>query len=104
MSNAGPKRWRHELSRRRAARARRAEQVQANRAKAELDRALGLGWTPRRIVAWSMLALAALIAVQHVIAHNGFQPIPLSMGWQDLLVGYPVAGLLAIAGGIALGK
>ena len=56
------------------------------------------GWTPRRMVAWSLFVLAGVIAVQHIIAHMGVHPLPLSMGWQDLLIGYPMAGLVLIVG------
>lgn len=59
-------------------------------------------WTKRRVLSWSLFVLAGVVAVQHVLAHGGFQPIPISMGWQDLLIGYPTAMVLAIAGGIAL--
>lgn len=59
-------------------------------------------WTKRRVLSWSLFVLAGLVAVQHVLAHGGFRPIPISMGWQDLLLGYPTAIVLAILGGIAL--
>ena len=59
-------------------------------------------WSKRRILSWSLFGLAGLIAVQHVLAHGGFRPISISMGWQDLLIGYPTAIVIAIIGGIAL--
>jgi hypothetical protein len=59
-------------------------------------------WTPRRIVSWSLFALAAVIAAQHVLAHGGFRPVPMSMGLQDVFIGYPTAILLVIIGGIAM--
>lgn len=59
-------------------------------------------WSTRRVLSTALFALAGLVAVQHLLAHGGFQPIPMSMGWQDLLVGYPMAILLAIAAGIAM--
>lgn len=59
-------------------------------------------WSKRRVASWSLFALAAGIAAQHLVAHSGFRPIPISMGWQDLLLGYPMAIVVAIAGGIAL--
>jgi len=34
----------------------------------------------------------------HVLAHSGLQPIPVTMGWQDILIGYPTAALFALAG------
>ena len=44
--------------------------------------------------------IAVLVAGQHVLAHLGWRPIPLGMGWQDLLLGYPMAGALAVAAAI----
>lgn len=55
-------------------------------------------WPPRRIAAWSLFLLAAVIAVQHLLAHGGVRPVPLSMGWQDLLMGYPMAAVVFILG------
>lgn len=69
--------------------------------KSDIDRQLS-NWSKRRILSWSLFGLAGLIAVQHVLAHGGFRPIPISMGWQDLLIGYPTAIVIAIIGGIAL--
>lgn len=63
---------------------------------------LGSSWSKRRILSWSLFGSALLVAGQHLVAHGGFRPLPMSMGWQDLLVGYPMALILAVAGGIAL--
>jgi hypothetical protein len=49
-----------------------------------------------------LFVLAGFVAVQHLVAHAGFRPLPFSMGWQDLIVGYPAAAVLAVAGLIAL--
>ena len=59
-------------------------------------------WPPRRIASWALMILAVVVAAQHLIAHAGERPLPLTMGWQDLLVGYPTAAVLAIAGLIVL--
>lgn len=59
-------------------------------------------WSKRRVFSWSLFALAGVVAGQHVLAHGGFRPIPISMGLQDILLGYPTAILLAIVGGMAL--
>lgn len=59
-------------------------------------------WSKRRIASCSLFGLAALVAVQHLVAHAGWRPLPISMGWQDLLVGYPMALVLAIIGGIVM--
>lgn len=78
-----------------------AEQARAARQR-EMNRQLR-SWTPRRLVGWALAAAAALVGAVHWLAHLGWRPIPLSMGWQDLLVGYPTAGLLAIAAAVSLG-
>ncbi|WP_278258295.1 hypothetical protein [Nocardioides convexus] len=54
------------------------------------------------MLSWSLFGLAGLVAVQHLLAHGGFRPIPISMGWQDLLIGYPMAIALVVVGGIAM--
>lgn len=59
-------------------------------------------WTRRRIAAWSMFVLAIVMAIMHVFAHGGWKPIPLSMGWQDLLLGYPMAAVIFVAGAMIL--
>lgn len=68
-----------------------------------MDRQLRL-WTPRRIVGWALVGVAVIMAVGHWLAHIGWQPIPLSMGWQDLIIGYPMAGLLGMGAAIVLGQ
>jgi hypothetical protein len=69
--------------------------------KSDVDKQLS-NWTKRRVLSWSLFSLAGLVAVQHLLAHGGFRPIPISMGWQDILIGYPTAIVLAIIGGIML--
>lgn len=69
--------------------------------KSDVDTQLS-NWSKRRVASWSLFGLAALVAVQHLVAHAGWRPIPIPMGWQDLLIGYPMAIVLAIAGGIML--
>lgn len=69
--------------------------------KSEVDKQLSR-WTKRRILSWSLFGTAIVTVVQHWIAHMGYQPVPISMGWQDLLIGYPTGLVLAIVGGISL--
>lgn len=70
-------------------------------AQADINRQLNR-WPPRRIAAWTLFVLGGLIAGQHILAHLGVRPLPLTMGWQDLLVGYPTALLVVIVGAIVL--
>lgn len=74
----------------------------ARRTQRDIDRQLS-PWTRRRIAAWALFAVAALVAIQHMLAHLGWRPLPFAMGLQDLLIGYPMAGVLAIVGLVALG-
>lgn len=69
----------------------------------EINRQLRV-WTPRRILGWSLVAVAIVMAVVHWLAHIGYRPIPLSMGAQDLLLGYPAAGLLGVVAAILLSR
>lgn len=105
MSSGSDKKGRKEADRRRTLRGRRAAVTQAEQDRAriqrDIDRQLNT-WTWRRITSWSLFGLALLVLVQHLLAHVGWRPLPLSMGWQDLLVGYPTAGLLAITGAFML--
>lgn len=60
-------------------------------------------WTPRRLFGWTLAAIAVAVAVVHWTAHIGYRPIPLSMGAQDLLLGYPAAALLGVGAVMVLG-
>lgn len=73
--------------------------VAARPTAADINRQLR-SWSPRRILSWTLMILAGVIVVQHLLAHAGEQPLPFSMGWQDILVGYPTAALLGLAGAV----
>ena len=72
------------------------------RQKQSRDAGIPSSWTRRRVLSWTLFGSAAVIAAQHLLAHGGLRPVPLSMGWQDVLIGYPTAIVLAIAGGIVM--
>ena len=44
-----------------------------------------------------------MVAVTHILEHAGVFQV-MSPGLQDLLIGYPTAGIIAVAGGIVLGR
>lgn len=69
--------------------------------QAEINRQLR-SWPPRRIISWTLMLLAILIVAQHVLAHGGFQPVPVSMGWQDIFLGYPMGLFVFLAGAILI--
>jgi len=52
---------------------------------------------------WALVSLGVAVGVQHLLAHWGLFTV-ISRGWDDLAVGYPMAGLLAIAGTIVLSR
>jgi hypothetical protein len=89
--------------RRRRAVARTPEGHAARERQRQVNRQLRV-WTPRRIFGWTLAAVAVVVAVVHWTAHLGYGPIPLSMGAQDLLLGYPAAALLGVVAAIILGQ
>lgn len=105
MTQSSDKKQRHELERRRFSASKRAAATQEEQRRAEANRQLNrqlAAWTPRRATAWGLMALALVVAAQHIVAHMGWRPIPISMGWQDIMVGYPTAGLLLVVGACLL--
>lgn len=59
-------------------------------------------WPPRRLASWALMLGGAGIATQHLVAHAGLAPLPMSMGWQDIVVGYPMALLMVIVGAMLI--
>ena len=51
----------------------------------------------RRWIARGLLVAAVLVAVSHALEHADAFRL-LSPGWQDILIGYPTAGVLAVVG------
>jgi hypothetical protein len=47
--------------------------------KGDVDKQLA-NWTKRRVLSWSCFVLACIVAVQHLLAHGGFRPIPCQWG------------------------
>lgn len=96
-------RTRRERRRRRKAASVRAHQTQQAQTEAEARRRRYRGRQQRRIVAWALFALAAVIALTHVLEHAGIFQV-MSPGLEDLVIGYPAAMVIAVAGGVALGR
>jgi hypothetical protein len=61
----------------------------------------------QKIAGWCLLAIAALVALNHFLEHSDafdvLKPV-LSPGWQDLVAGFPVAIAIALAAVILLGQ
>ena len=57
----------------------------------------------RRRLGWGLVALGVVVFSQHLFSHMGFFTV-VSSGWDDLLIGYPVAVLLGAGGAVLLSK
>jgi len=77
--------------------AKAAEARERRRKSREISRQLN-PWTKRRVAAWTLFVVASVIAVNHIFAHLGDQLVPMGMGTQDLLIGWPMAALIGLAG------
>jgi hypothetical protein len=67
----------------------------------DIDRQLS-GWSRRRVLSWSLFILALVVAGQHLLAHAGLKPLPMSMSKQDIFLGYPAALALGILGALTM--
>lgn len=54
----------------------------------------------RRVVGWALVGIGAVMAVVHMFTHLGRLKI---IGMQDLLIGYPMATVLVLAGFMLVG-
>lgn len=89
---------RRNKSREAQARATQASQQQAEKSYVSLQ-----SYQRRRVFGWTLVVLGIVVGVQHLIAHVGLWTL-ISPGWDDLVAGYPMAGVLGIAGAIVLSK
>lgn len=94
---------RRERRRRHKAESARARQAQEAQAEADARRRRYRSRRQRRIAAWTLFTLAIVIAVTHLLEHAGAFQV-MSPGLQDLLIGYPAAAVLAVLGGVVLGR
>ena len=96
------RRERQQVDRRRAAREPIARETQRQQAQAALQADLQRQHR-RHLIAYAMFALAAVIAVGHFFEHWGAVEL-MAPALQDLLIGWPMAGLLAVSGAMIYGK
>ena len=54
----------------------------------------------RRVIGWALVGIGAVMAVVHGITHLGRLTL---IGYQDLLLGYPMASVLVLGGFILVG-
>lgn len=92
-----------EIRRRRLGRARRAQAARVEQTEAELRRAAWEKRRTKRRLAYMCIALGAIVGFSHVLEHlvDVFEILPNPTA-QDLLLGYPTAGVLIVVGLILL--
>lgn len=87
---------------RRKARERQARETQTAQRRAEKKRLTPGQYTMRRALGWGLVALAIIVGVSHWLAHLGV--LYEDRGLWDVTIGYPMAGVLGVAGAIVLSK
>lgn len=55
-------------------------------------------WLAWRIVGFSLVGIGVVMALTHIVAHLGHLRFLPTSGMQDLLIGFPMAGLLFLGG------
>jgi len=95
------RRERQRTARRRAEQATEARKTQELQAQAEARRELS-HQLRRHVLAWGLWAVATVVAVGHFFEHAEVLRL-MSPKVEDLVIGWPTAALLALAGGIVYG-
>jgi hypothetical protein len=85
------------------ARAARARETQAAQREAEKRKLTTAQHSRRRVLGWGLVGLGVVMFVQHLVSHAGFFTL-VSPGVDDVIAGYPLAGLLALAGVLLLSR
>ena len=96
------RRERQQVDRRRTAREPIARETQRRQAEAAI-RSDFQRQRRRHAIAYLLLALAVVIAIGHFFEHWGAVEL-MAPALQDLLIGWPMAGLLAVTAAIIYGK
>ena len=81
----------------------KARETQLAQQEAETKKMTWEQYRRQRLFGWTLVAVGVSMAVSHWIQHLGFWEL-MSPGWSDLLIGYPMGGLLGVAGAIVLSK
>ena len=90
-------------SRRDKAREARARATQTAQARAGEKKLSPAAYRRRRAIGWTLVALGVIVFVQHLVSHAGFFTL-ISPGWDDLVAGYPLAGVLGLSGVLLLSR
>lgn len=81
----------------------KARRGQAEREASQARKLTLKEYQRRRFFGWSLVAVGVAVGVSHWLQHLGFFEL-LSTGPADLVIGYPMAGLLGVGGAIVLSK
>lgn len=90
-------------TRRARASATRARATRAAQREADQRKLTSTQYRRRRVLGWSLVGLGVAVFLQHLVSHAGFFTL-VSPGVDDVIAGYPLAGLLAVAGAIVLSR
>jgi hypothetical protein len=52
-------------------------------------------WLGKMVVGWTLVSVGGIVAISHVFEHLADVRL---VAYQDLLIGWPMAGVLAVAG------
>jgi hypothetical protein len=81
----------------------RARETQAAQKQAETRKMTLAAYRRWRILGWTLVGMGVIVGVQHLISHLGVFNL-ISPGVDDIVVGYPMAGALGVAGILVLSK
>ena len=84
-------------------RAARARETQSAQQEAEKRKLTPAQYARGRAVGWVLVGLGVAIFFQHLISHAGFFTL-VSPGVDDIIAGYPLAGLLGLTGVVVLSR
>lgn len=80
-----------------------ARETQIAQQEAETKKMTLEQYQRQRFFGWALVVVGVAMAVSHWLQHVGLWEL-MSPGLSDLLIGYPMGGLLAVAGTIVLSK
>jgi hypothetical protein len=85
------------------ARQARARATQAAQREVDKRKLTPAQYRRGRALGWILVGLGVVVFLQHLVSHTGFFTL-VSPGVDDIIAGYPLAGLLALAGAIVLSR
>jgi len=83
--------------------AKRARRASAPQGASEGRKLTPAQYTRGRAIGWTLIAVGVVVFAQHLLSHLGFFTL-VSPGVDDIVAGYPLAGVLGISGVILLSR